>query len=73
LSLISAEHRSLRALKIDGVEPTPANVGSGRYSYVKHFYLVTLTEPSAAVKRFIGFIQSADGREVLVRAGNWVP
>lgn len=73
LSLINSESRPLRALTLDGVEPTVGNTASGKYPHAKRFFLITKLEPSAAVKRFIAFMQSPDGREILMRAGNWIP
>ena len=73
LSLINSENRQLRALTLNGVEPTVSNAASGKYPHVKRFFLITRPDPSAAVKRFIAFMQSPAGREILIRAGNWIP
>lgn len=73
LSLINSESRSLRALTLNGVEPTVSNAASGKYPHVKRLFLITRSDPSAAVKRFIAFMQSPAGREILIRAGNWIP
>lgn len=73
LCLILSEGRGLRPLAIDGVEPTAANGASGKYPHVKQLYYVAKTEPSADAKRFIAFIHSTSGREVLARSGHWVP
>jgi len=73
LSLINSENRPLRALTLNGVEPTVSNLASGKYPHVKQFFLITRSDPSAAVKRFIAFMQSPAGRAILIRAGNWIP
>lgn len=73
LGLITSENRQLRALTLNGVEATAANGASGKYPHVKRLFLVTRTEQSAAVKRFIAFMQSPAGREILVRSGHWIP
>ena len=73
LALIASEGRSLRALKLDGVEPTVSNGESGTYPIVKRFFFITKPTPSAAVQLFIAFVASPDGREILARSGNWVP
>jgi phosphate transport system substrate-binding protein len=73
LCLILSEGRPLRALAVDGVEPTAGNGAAGRYPHVKHFYLVTRAAMPAAVTRFIAFVQSASGREILARTGHWTP
>ena len=73
LSLITSESRALRALAVNGVEATARNGASGEYPHIKKFFLITQPDPSAKVKRFIAFMQSPAGREILIRAGNWVP
>ena len=71
--LLLSEGRTLRALTLDGVEPTAANGAAGKYPHVKRLYLITKAEPSAQVKRFIAFVQSPAGREILSRSGHWIP
>jgi phosphate transport system substrate-binding protein len=73
LSLINSENRQLRALTLNGVEPTASNGASGKYPHVRAFFLITQSDPSAAVKGFIAFMRSPAGREILIRAGNWIP
>jgi phosphate transport system substrate-binding protein len=73
LSLINSEHRQLRALTLNGVEPTVSNAASGKYPHVKRLFLITRSDQSAAVKRFIAFMQSPAGREILIHSGNWIP
>lgn len=73
LALIVAEKRPLKALKLDGVEPTVRNAVSGRYAYRKTFYFVTNAKPSPATQRFAAFIQSKTAHEILARNGHWVP
>lgn len=73
LSLINSENRQLRALTLNGVEPTAGNVGSSKYPHVKRFFLITQSNQPAAVKRFIVFLQTPAGREILNRTGNWIP
>ena len=75
VALIQSEGRQLRALSLDGVEPTEANCKSGAYpaALVKRFYLVTSTTPAAGVQRFIHFIGSAEGTAILKQTGHWTP
>jgi phosphate transport system substrate-binding protein len=73
LCLIKSEERALRPLVLDGVEPTAANAASGRYPHVKRLYYVTRAEPSPEVKRFIAFVHSSAGRDILTRTGHWMP
>jgi phosphate transport system substrate-binding protein len=73
LALIISEDRPLRALTLDGVEPTASNSASGKYPFVIRLFFITRPDPSAAVKRFIAFMQSPAGREILIHSGNWIP
>ncbi len=73
LCLIKSEERPLRALTLDGVEATAANGAAGKYPHVKRLYVVTRTEASADVKRFLAFLNSPTGRDILTRTGHWVP
>ncbi len=73
LALIKSEGRALRALNLDGIEPTPEQLASGAYPLVKHFFLVSLRQPSPAASEFVAFVGSATGRAILTRTGHWVP
>ena len=73
LALINTENRPLQALRLDGVEPTPQNGIAGTYPHFKRLYLIAQPKPAPAVQRFIAFLQSSVGKEILMRAGNWVP
>ncbi len=73
LALIKSEGRALQALKLDGIEPAPEQLASGAYPLVKHFFLVSLRQPSPAASEFAAFVQSAAGRAILTRTGHWVP
>ncbi|MBK9956710.1 MAG: substrate-binding domain-containing protein [Rhodocyclaceae bacterium] len=73
LALILSEGRSLRALALDGVEPTPANAASGAYPLTKRFYALTKPEPSPAVRSFLAFLRSPAARDILARTGHWLP
>jgi len=56
---------TVKALTIDGVTPTAANVKSGTYAYSRPFNLVTTGTPSAAAQDFINFIMSQEGQQVI--------
>lgn len=60
---------SVKALAIDGVQPTTANIESGLYPVLRPFNIVTKDVPSAAAQDFIGFILSADGQRVVADTG----
>ncbi|MBI3526047.1 MAG: substrate-binding domain-containing protein [Betaproteobacteria bacterium] len=73
LSLILSEKHALRALKLDGKEPTPGNAASGIYPYSKRLFLVSGRRRSEAAVRFAAFIQSPAGRKILAANGHWFP
>jgi phosphate transport system substrate-binding protein len=73
LAVILSENRALRALKLDGVEPTVRNASAGIYPHYKRVYFVTGAQPSASARRFIAFTQSNAGRDILLRSGHWIP
>lgn len=73
LAVIVAEKRPLKALKLDGVEPTPKNAAAGSYRYHKRLFLVTGGKPPPAAQHFIAFVQSGAGHKILADSGHWVP
>jgi phosphate transport system substrate-binding protein len=73
LALIVSEKRGLRALKLDGKEPTPMNAASGAYPYYKRLFLVTGAKRPAAVERFVAFVRSPAGRKIIASNGQWIP
>lgn len=73
LALVKSEGRSLRALTLDGAEPTERNAISGRYPIIKSFFFITQPTPSAAVQEFIAFVKSPAGVEILRQNGHWIP
>jgi phosphate transport system substrate-binding protein len=72
VALIRSEKRALKALALDGVEPTPDALLAGTYPYRRVFYLVTGPDASALAREFVSFIQSAEGRAILLRTGHLV-
>lgn len=61
---------SVKAVKIDGAEPTVDNVKSGDYKVVRPFNIVTKDDSLTDVdKDFINFILSADGQQVIADNG----
>ena len=71
LSQLLVEKRALRALVLDGVEPTVANAKAGRYPAHKRFYLVVREPATPAVREFVNFVRSAEAQALLSRTGHW--
>jgi len=73
LALLRSEKRTLQVVRIDEVAPTPENFTSGAYPHGKTMTIVTKGAPNEATQKFLDFIASDTGRQVLVRLGHLVP
>ncbi len=62
---------SVKALAVDGVEPTVANAVSGEYPVVRPLNMMTDGEPTGEVKDFLDFIMSDAGQQVV--AEEYIP
>lgn len=62
---LKMEGRRLRAVALDGVEPTFANYEKGAYRYGKKLYFVVKGAGSPDAGRFIDFVRSSEGMKVL--------
>jgi hypothetical protein len=58
-----------RALALNGVAPTVANVTNGTYPLRRTLYLVTLGEPTPAAQAWLDFVRSAEGQRLVAEAG----
>ena len=61
--------REARAVRIDGVAPTPENIKSDRYPLSRTPMLVTLGKPASEARQFIDFILSSEGQKIVKRMG----
>jgi phosphate transport system substrate-binding protein len=73
VALLLAERRRAAPLAIDGVEPTLANVASGRYPHAKTLSLVLRQDASPTARKFVDFVISAQGRKLLAELGHLPP
>jgi len=62
----------IRALSLDGVTPTEANVTAGKYRLVREVYLVAKGDASPATKAFLSFVKSPDGAKA-IKANGAIP
>ncbi len=62
----------VRALSLEGVEPTQENAVDGRYPVVRGLYFNTSGEPSALVESFYRYLETEEGAE-LIRAAGYIP
>lgn len=58
-------NKTVKALKIDGVEATVDNIKAGSYKISRPFNIVTKDNLSKTAQDFIDFIMSADGQKVI--------
>lgn len=72
LMQMQTETPRLVLLSIDGVPPTLENLESGKYPYGKKLHLIAPAKAKPALDRFIAFVRSPEGRDVL-RANGSLP
>ncbi len=58
---------TVRALPVEDLLPTPANVRSGAYHLTRYLYLVTSSPPAPEVRQFLDFINSSRGQAIIAR------
>lgn len=58
-------NETVRALKIDGVEPTTENIKNGSYKIARPFNIATKGNLTEITQDFIDFIMSKEGQEIV--------
>ncbi len=58
-----------KALAIDGAKPTLANLMTRKYSFTRPFLLLLLEEPQGDIKKFIEYVLSEEGQNILKADG----
>jgi len=70
-SVVAAGKRKIKALSVDGVDPTLSNVSAGKYPYAMTLSLVYKKDKyRGAIKDFIEFVFSKDGQKILSDNGH---
>lgn len=69
LTLVLAEHRPLKGLIVDGIEPTVAAMESNRYPYSKPLFVITRTDAPAPIRAVLDFLRSVEGKAILSQLG----
>lgn len=64
---------SVRPLKIDGVEPTAANIVDNKYKVWAYEHMYTKGQPTGEVKKFLDFIMSDEVQKNLVTQMGYIP
>lgn len=66
-----AVRENVRAVAVNGVDPTEKNIRSGAYLISRPLVLATMGLPKGNVKKFIDFMLSKEGQEIVAK--NFVP
>ncbi|KEG37913.1 phosphate ABC transporter substrate-binding protein [Streptomyces althioticus] len=61
--------KGLAAVTLDGIEPSPENIASGKYPMARPLYLITDGEPEGSAKKFIDYILSPKGQKLMTKHG----
>ncbi|WBB59702.1 phosphate ABC transporter substrate-binding protein [Streptomyces sp. WMMC500] len=60
-------HDDLAVVTLDGVAPSPENVATGEYPMDRPLYLITDGEPEGTEKKFIDYVLSPEGQELMTK------
>jgi len=61
--------KSVKVLKLDGCEPTNANVKANKYPLVRPIYFLTKSQPEGLAGDFIAYVLSPDGQKLIEEKG----
>lgn len=60
----------IKLLAINGIEPTPKNIGSGKYPFTANLYAITLKDNrKQQVQPFLKWMQGSQGQEIVEKIG----
>jgi phosphate transport system substrate-binding protein len=69
LTQVKTEPGRFYPIQLDGVEPTLANLRSGKYACSCDFHVITRSDAAQPVANFAAFIHSSRGRDILQQFG----
>lgn len=69
MTVVEQSGGKVKALSLNGVAPTIANVKSGRYFLTRDFLFVVKGEPVGSTRKFLDFLLSPDGDRVILANG----
>ncbi len=64
----SSSQEKMKALQLEGVSPTPANILSGAYRLERGMYFVYQEPMDPRVKEFLAFVFSSEGQQIIQTA-----
>ncbi len=62
-------NKTVKALKVDGVEGKPATAADGKYPVSRKLWIMTAGEPKGAAADFIAYIMGKEGQAIVARCG----
>jgi len=65
----SAIKRKVKIIKLNGLDPTKANIISAKYPYFRPLYLMTRGEPTGEIRAFLDWTLSPAGQKVISEQG----
>ena len=71
-TVVEQSGNKIKALSLDGVAPTEANVTAGTYRLVREVFLVLKGGAAPAANNFLEFVSSADGAKI-IKANGAIP
>lgn len=71
IGYVSAGHldSTVAAVSVDGTAPSKENILSGKYGIARGLYSSTKGEPKGAVKKFLDYLLTADGKALITEKG----
>jgi phosphate transport system substrate-binding protein len=63
------QNEPIKLLSIDGIAPSRENILNGSYPFIVDAYIITTKPPTGNVQKFIEFILSPQGREIVEKTG----
>ena len=63
------QNKKIKLLEIDGVAPTKETIRSGEYPIASEFYIVTAGTDNPNVEKFIAWVLSPEGQELIEKTG----
>jgi phosphate transport system substrate-binding protein len=64
------DNSNIKLLAIDGVEPTPENIASGKYPFTANLYAITLKNNNkTTIKPFLEWMKGPQGQEIIGKIG----
>lgn len=65
----SARKRNIKMLSLNGVSPTKENIINRKYDLIRPLFILVPEEPKQEVKKFVDFILSKEGQQIISSLG----